>query len=26
VRWEYYPVNFLGFVQLAALCILLKQF
>ena len=26
VRWEYYPTNFLGFVQLAALCILLKQF
>lgn len=26
VRWEYYPVNFLGFVQLAALCILLKRF
>ena len=26
VRWEYYPLNFLGFVQLAALCILLKQF
>ena len=26
VRWEYYPANFLGFVQLAALCILLKQF
>ena len=26
VRWEYYPSNFLGFVQLAALCILLKQF
>ena len=26
VRWEYYPRNFLGFVQLAALCILLKQF
>jgi transposase len=26
VRCEYYPTNFLGFVQLAALCILLKQF
>jgi hypothetical protein len=26
VRWEYYPANFLGFVHLAALCILLKQF
>ena len=26
VRWEYYSTNFLGFVQLAALCILLKQF
>jgi transposase len=26
VRWEYYPTNFLGFVQLADLCILLKQF
>ena len=25
-RWEYYPVNFLGFVQLAAACILLKRF
>src|SRR5215470_17046994 len=25
-RWEYYPVNFLGFVQLAAMCILLKRF
>ncbi len=25
-RWEYYPNNFLGFVQLAAMCILLKQF
>ncbi len=24
VRWEYHPTNFLGFVQLAALCILLK--
>jgi transposase len=24
VRCEYYPTNFLGFVQLAALCILLK--
>jgi hypothetical protein len=26
VRWEYYPPHFLGFVQLAALCILLRQF
>lgn len=26
VCWEYYPANFLGFVQLAALCIPLKQF
>jgi len=26
VRWEYYPTNFLSFVQLAALCILLKRF
>jgi transposase len=26
IRWEYYPTNFVGFVQLAALCILLKQF
>ena len=26
VRWEYYPVNFLGFVQLAAICIMLKRF
>jgi hypothetical protein len=26
VRWEYYPTNFIGFVQLAALCILLRQF
>jgi transposase len=26
VRWEYYSTNFLGFVHLAALCILLKQF
>jgi hypothetical protein len=26
VRWEYYPTNFLGFVRLAALFILLKQF
>ena len=26
VRWEYYPANFLGFVQLAAICILLRQF
>jgi hypothetical protein len=26
VRWEYYPANFLGFVQLAAPSILLKGF
>jgi transposase len=26
VHWEYYSTNFLGFVQLAALCILLKRF
>jgi len=26
VRWEYYPANFLGFVQLGALSILLKAF
>jgi transposase len=26
VRWEYYPVNFLGFVQLASIVILLRQF
>jgi transposase len=26
VRCDYHPANFLGFVQLAALCILLKQF
>jgi transposase len=26
VRWEYYPQNFLGFVQLACALILLKQF
>jgi transposase len=26
VRWEYHPADFLGFVQLAALCIPLKQF
>jgi transposase len=25
-RWEYYPANFLGFVQLASILILLKQF
>ena len=25
VRWEYHPANFPGFVQLAALCILLRQ-
>ena len=26
VRWEYYPTNFLGFVQLASILMLLKQF
>jgi len=26
VRWEYYPTNFLGFVQLASLTIRLKAF
>jgi uncharacterized protein (DUF2235 family) len=26
VRWEYHPVNFLAFLQLAALCVLLKHF
>jgi len=26
VRWEYNPINFLGFEQLAAICILLRQF
>ncbi|MDE3220369.1 MAG: transposase, partial [Nitrospirota bacterium] len=26
VRWEYYPANFLGFVQLASITMLLKQF
>jgi transposase len=26
VRWEYYPENFLGLVQLASICILLKRF
>ena len=26
VRWEYYPKNFLGFVQLACLTLLLRQF
>ena len=25
VRWEYYPSNFLGFVELASLTILLKR-
>ena len=25
-RWEYYSINFLGFVQLAAIVILLKRF
>ncbi|HXF92445.1 MAG TPA: transposase, partial [Nitrospiraceae bacterium] len=26
VRWEYYATNFLGFVQLASITMLLKQF
>jgi len=26
VRWEYYAANFLGFVQLASIAILLKRF
>jgi hypothetical protein len=26
IRWEYYAANFLGFVQLASIAILLKQF
>lgn len=26
VRWEYYPANFLGFVQLACIAMLLKQY
>ena len=26
IRWEYYAVNFLGFVQLACITMLLKQF
>jgi len=26
IRWEYYPENFLGFVQLTCMLILLKQF
>lgn len=26
IRWEYYPANFLGFVQLASVLVLLKQF
>lgn len=26
VRWEYYAENFLGFVQLACMVILLRQF
>lgn len=26
VRWEFYPANFLGFVQLACIGILLRQF
>jgi hypothetical protein len=26
VRWEFYPKNFLGFVQLACLVVLFKRF
>jgi hypothetical protein len=26
VRWEYYPQNFLGFVQLACLVVLFRRF
>jgi hypothetical protein len=26
IRWEYYATNFLGFVQLASITMLLKQF
>jgi hypothetical protein len=26
VRWEFYPQNFLGFVQLACLLILFRRF
>jgi transposase len=26
VRWEYHPANFLGFVQLASICILMNRF
>ena len=26
IRWEYYATNFLGFVQLACITMLLKQF
>jgi hypothetical protein len=26
IRWEYYAANFLGFVQLASILMLLKQF
>jgi hypothetical protein len=26
VRWEFYPKNFLGFVQLACLAVLFKRF
>jgi Transposase DDE domain len=26
VRWEHYLINFLGFVQLAAICVLLRHF
>jgi hypothetical protein len=26
IRWEYYAANFLGFVQLACIVILLRQF
>jgi hypothetical protein len=26
IRWEYYAANFLGFVQLASITMLLKRF
>jgi hypothetical protein len=26
VRWEFYPLNFLGLFQLTAICILLRHF
>jgi transposase len=26
IRWEYYPSNFLGFVQLACITMLLRKF